>query len=67
MKIEDKFRTKDADRLAEKFLSLLGSVETNSDIISAVEALMVRHTKNEADDIDIWAEQLNEILSRFTD
>jgi hypothetical protein len=57
----------DADRLADEFLSFPGSIETNSDVLSAVDALMERHTKPQPGDDDAWAEQLSENLSRFTD
>lgn len=55
----------DADRLAEEFLLLPRSVETNSDVLSAVDVLMKRHTEGQRGDDDAWADQLSEKLSRF--
>lgn len=57
----------DADRLAEEFLLFPASINTNPDILSAVDKLMERHKERPLGDDDTWSEQLSEKLSRFTD
>jgi hypothetical protein len=57
----------DADHLAAEFLSLPSSIDSNQEVLSAVEGLIERHAEQQTEDVDAWAEQLSERLSRFTD
>jgi hypothetical protein len=57
----------DADRLAEEFLSVPDLVSADPDVLLAVEALMERYEERRPEDIHAWADELSEILSRFTD